>query len=453
MRHRNTLISLATAFLLGMVTTVTVANDEDATMQAEEKELQAQLEAEYQKAVALAEQERLSAEASIEKAREQLERVSEQQKEVAKQHAKESAEARAAQQAEMAEMHEELNRARRQLQETQREIARVNREVSRARAEERHATRFTYTISDRPVIGVILGDADDVGVEVLGVSPDGPSERAGIKQGDVIVAIGGEVLAALEESENASDALRVVMSDVKADEPLTVTIERADKTIDLTVVPEVREPRAWHTVTRIPSAPHAVVAPAAPGDPAKVVTIERIVVPEIDTGEIAEQIAKIRVQVDERRELLEKGVLAPVDSQYEFEFHDMSEMGNFALHDANIWFGLPMTQGLRLAEIDAGLGEYFKTDRGVLVLKAKADNELQLESGDVILQVGDTEVNSPAEFMRALRGFESGDEVEIDIKRKRKNRTLNTIMPENRIGFFNSGTDGVHSFKFSAHDE
>ena len=446
MKHRNTLISLASAFLLGMATTVTAATDEEAAIQAEKKELQAQLEAEYQKAVSLAKQERLAAEASIEKAREQLQRVSEQQGEVAR----ENAEARAAQQAEMAKMHEELNHARRQLQETQREIARVNREVSRARSQERHATRFTYTTTDRPVIGVILGDADDVGIKVLGVSPDGPSERAGIKQGDVIVAVGGQVLAAIEESDNARDGLRIAMSDIKADEPLTITVEREDKTMDLTVVPEIREPRTWHTVARFPSAPHVVVPPGAPEDPARVVTIERIVVPEIDTDEISKQIAKIRVEVDERRALLDTGVLAPVDGQYEFEFHDMSEMGNFALHDANVWFGLPMAQGLQLAEIDTGLGEYFKTDRGVLVLKARTDNELQLESGDVILQVGDTEVNSPAEFMRALRGFESGDEVEIDIKRKRKNKTLKAIMPENRMSFFKSDNDEIHSFKITS---
>jgi hypothetical protein len=243
------------------------------------------------------------------------------------------------------------------------------------------------------------------------------------------------------------------MSDIKVDEPLTITVERADITLDLTVVPEVREPMTWHTVTRLPSAPRVAVAPGAPDDPSKVVTIERIVIPEIDTKGISEQIERIRVEVDERRALLDKGVIAPVDGQYEFEFHDMSDVGNFALHDANVWFGLPMAAGLRLAEINDGLGEYFKTDRGVLVLKAKDDNELQLESGDVILQVGDTEVNSPAEFMRALRGFEPGDELVMDIKRNRKNRTLKTLMPEKSTSYFNSLNNKLHSFTITTHPE
>ena len=150
---------------------------------------------------------------------------------------------------------------------------------------------------------------------------------------------------------------------------------------------------------------------------------------------LAEQIEQIRIGVAERGRLLAHREPLPHD-EYEFEFHDMSDLGDRVLHQANVWFGLPMTQGLKLAEIDPGLGEYFKTDRGVLVLKAKSDNDLQLESGDVILQVGDTEVNSPAEFMRALREVESGEELTIDIKRNRKDKTLKTTMPEKQFSYF-----------------
>ena len=179
------------------------------------------------------------------------------------------------------------------------------------------------------------------------------------------------------------------------------------------------------------------------------ISIERIEVPEIDTVEMTAQIEQMRTEIEKRRSLMEVHRVAPVDGEFEFEFHEMSEMGNDALHDANIWFGLPMAQGLQLAEIEPGLGEYFKTDRGVLVLKARQDNDLKLESGDVILQVGDTEVNSPAEFMRALRGFQSGDEFEIDIKRKRKNHTLKTVMPESRTGFFAPKDGETHTFTIS----
>ena len=439
MKYRNPLIVLSTILVLGLQGAAYAGADTESVENAAEAELQVQLEAEYKKALSQAEQQRQAAEASIEKAREQLTQASRQSEKATA----ESARTRATHEAEREKMHEELNHARRQLRETSREISRVNREVARAQAEQ-HTSRFVFRTSERPVIGVILGEADNVGIKVLGVSPDGPSERAGIQQGDVIVAMGGRVLASVDEEGNARSSLQVVMEDIQATEPVVVSVERGDQTLDLTVIPEVREPLTWNTVTRFPSAPRA------PDSPDRVVTVERIRVPQIDTEALAEHKEQIRVQVEERGALMEVARVAPIDGEYEFEFHEMSEMGDFALHDANVWFGLPMAQGLQLAEIDAGLGEYFKTDRGVLVLKAKADNDLQLESGDVILQVGGTEVNSPAEFMRALRDFDSGDEFELDIKRKRKDRTLKMVMPKNWNSFIAPTFEKAHRIEITS---
>ena len=438
MKLRDPLIVLITFLLLGLSPPATAGPGEEKAEQAAKAELQAQLESDYKEALAQVEKQRHEAEATMEKAREQLQLAS-RQKESSEE---EQTKARAAQTAEMARMHEELNHARRELQETSREIARVNREVARARARG-ESSSYVYRTHERPILGVILGESNEVGVEVLGVSPDGPSERAGIEQGDFIIALGGRVLAATDESGNALSGLNIALQDLKAGEPVIVSLERDDKTIELSVVPEVREPLGWHTITRFPSAPES------PESPGRVVRVERIVVPEIDTEALAEQIEQIRIEVDDRRRLME--IREPTHHEYEIELHDMSELGNLALHETNIWFGLPMTQGLKLAEIDADLGAYFKTDRGVLVLKAKADNDLQLKSGDVILKVGDTDVNSPSEFMRTLREFEEGQELQINIKRDRKDKTLETVMPENRLSFISPMINQSHSFKFNHH--
>lgn len=449
MKYPNILVVLAASLLLGTAGLAGASTDDDSASLAEEAELQARLEAEYEKAMSAAEKQRLAAEASVEKAREQLQLVAEQ-KELS---AVQSEEARARYEAEMSKMHEELNQTHRQLQETTREIARVNREIARTRAT-RHATdHIALRTSERPVIGVILGDADARGVEILGVSPDGPSEKAGIQKGDRIVAVDGRVLTELAETGDAREGLRIAMRDIKADEPLSVSVERGKKTIDLSVVPEVREPMSWQSVTRFPTAPRAPrspTAPQAPTAPDKVIRVERIVVPEIDTVEMTMQIEQMRAEIEKRRALREAGRVETDERELEIELHEMSELGNLALQGANVWFALPMTQGLKLAEIDPGLGEYFKTDRGVLVLKAKAGNDLQLKSGDVILQVGDTEVNSPAEFMRALRGFNSGDELVMNIKRNRKDRSLKTVMPEGRTSFLLPGQDGTHTFTITS---
>lgn len=447
MKFRNTLIGSSAALLLCMGSVAYAATDDESATKAREAELQARLEAEYKQALSAAEQQRLAAEASIEKAREQLQRAS-RQKELS---AREFGEVQAVREAEMAKMHEELNQARRQLQETSREIARVNREVARARSD-RHAASFVIRTSARPVIGVILGDADEEGVKVLGVSPDGPSERAGIRQGDVIVAVDGRKLTTLDESDDAKEGLHKALHDIKADEPVIISVRREDETVDLNVVPEIREPLTWQTITRFPSAPSAPASaglPATPAPPEQVITVEHIVVPEIDTSALSAQIEQMRTEIEKRRALGEAGRFAHTDGEWEIEFDELSELGNLALQDAGVWFGLPMAQGLQLAEVDPGLGEYFKTDRGVLVLKARTDNDLQLKSGDVILQVGDTEVNTPAEFMRALRGFDSGDELVMGIKRNRKDRTLKTVMPENRSSFFSPLNGKSHTINIT----
>ena len=450
MKYRNTLMVIAVALLFSSATMAGESPDNEAATKAEEAALQAKLKAEYEKALSAAEQQRLAAETAVEKAREQLQLATEQ-KELS---AMQSDEARALYEAEMSEMHEELNHTHRQLQQTTREIARVNREVARARTGG-HSASYVFRSSERPVIGVIIGDSDSKGVEILGVSPDGPSDRAGIKQGDIIVAAGGRVLSEIDEEGDAGNGLRIAMRDIKPDEPLVITVERDEKALDLTVVPEIREPLSWQSVVRFPTAP---VSPKPPGAPRAVIapessiTIERMVVPEINSAEMAQKIEQMRSEIEKRRAVIEVSRVAPVDGEWEIELHELSELGNFALQDANVWFGLPMAQGLQLAEVDPGLGEYFKTDRGVLVLKARTDNDLQLESGDVILQVGDTKVNSPAEFMRALRGINSGDELVMDIKRHRKDRTLKTVMPQGRTSFYFPGVGETRTFTITSSD-
>jgi len=467
MKIRFIPVMVSAAFLICASNFASASTEDEAREKAAEQQQQQQLEAEYQKAMSEAEKQRQKAEASLQNARAQLEQVN-RQRELSE---KEKTEARAAREAEMAKMNEDLDRARRELQETSRELARVNREIARERSRQ-HATSFVFRTSEKPVIGVILGPADNGGVEILGVSPDGPSDRGGVKKGDIIVAVDGRKLTAIGGAQDSRDSLRIALKDIEAEKPVVISVERAGKPLDLTVVPEVREPLTWQTITRFqsapeapsvpsapdsPSAPGTPAAPAAPSAPAaageKVYTIEHIVVPEIDTEALSAQIDRMRVDIDKRRAVSEALRAAPADGAWDIEFDELSELGSIALQDADVWFGLPLAQGLQLAEVDAGLGEYFKTDRGVLVLKARTDNQLQLKPGDVVLKVGETQVNTPAEFMRALRGFDAGDELVMAIKRDRKDRTLKTVMPDNRNSFLFPIGETAFSYGFTASDE
>jgi C-terminal processing protease CtpA/Prc len=404
----------------------------NAAAEATEQAERAELEARYQDALQAAEAERARAEQSLERARAEMAAVARAR---AQQEA-ELGQARQQRDQELARMREELSRSHNELRKASREVARAYREIGRESAPQVRMAN----LGDRAVIGVILGETTDTGVQVIGVSPDGPAERAGVQQGDVIIGMRGQNLVDSNETSSPRAAVYEVMSGVEDGEELQLTLERNDGVIDVFVVAEKREPLVWQSVVRLPSAPHAPDGhPAAVPGVARIV-IEDIQIPEIDHEALAEQVEKITREVKQRHIVVTGDdasfAHAPEhDAEYSFEIHSISDFGDDALHEANLWFGLPAASGLELTAINPGLGEYFNTDKGVLVLKAREDNGLQLKSGDVVLSVGDATVEKPADLMRALRDLDTGSEVEIKIKRNKRNRTLDVVMPENRLGF------------------
>lgn len=360
---------------------------------------------------------------------------------------------RAAQREEMERIQEELSRTHRELREATREIARAHREVAR-NADVQRVVR-EVNLGERAVIGVVLGPETPEGVKVVGVSPGGPAERAGLQAGDVIVSIRGEPLSTAE-GKAGRETLYRVMGETESGETLAVVVDRNGESWTFDVTAERREPASWQTLIRIPEAPvvagvagTALVAPAAPGAPPVVVEhIERIEVPDIDEEALNERLHEISENMKTQKFLF----VTPEGGEYEFngdfqfpesfdvEIKGYSELAEQAMREANVWFGLPQAEGLEFARINEGLGAYFRTDRGVLVLDARADNAYRLEAGDVILDVNAKAVNSPADLMRALREIEPGSEVSLAIKRDRKDKTLKVTMPENRLG---------HAWRFS----
>jgi C-terminal processing protease CtpA/Prc len=404
-----------------LLTISTLAADENATGDR----AQEQAGAKYQ--IMLEEAERARKEAVV--ARREATVAATAAREVARELSRESArqgseqlkQERAVHEKGMAQAREELSRAHRELREASREIARAHRDLSRS-VEEIDINVEIHT-GDRAVIGVVLGRESDGGVEIIGVSPDGPAERAGLQQGDVLTSIRGIELG---NNNEGRQSVFQVMKEVGDGEELDVVIARGGQTIEYVVVAEHREPRSLQSVIRIPD-----VQVVADVNQPRHVIIERIEVPDINEEELAVQLAELseRLEATNYMFISKDGT----DTRH-IEIEEFSTFGENAMNEASLWFGLPHAHGLQLATINEGLGSYFKTDRGVLVLTARDDNSYQLLPGDVILSIASTPVNSPSDMMRTLRDIDAGAEIEIEIKRDRRDKTLIVVMPENRLG-------------------
>lgn len=422
--------SLTVLTLACLVTAITTllsadvrASDTGAT-EASQPLSQPLSQAEYEAMVEAAEVARMEAQEAAGQAREmsrQRTELAEEKMQATREQREELAQQSVLQKEEAARMREELSRTHRELREVSREVARAHRELSMLEDQE-HQLRL-INLGDRAVIGVILGPETPNGVQLMGVSPDGPAERAGLQQGDILMSISGVDLA-----DHGRAAINEVMNEVSAGEELLISMIRDDEIRELTVTAELREPRAWQSLIRIPE-----VDDAATDSPRMV--IKHIEIPEIDEVALAAEIAEMEKKVQEMEYVFitEDGEHHSSTGDFEIEFQEISRMGEHAMREANVWFGMPHAQGFELSAVNPGLGEYFNTDRGVLVIKAREDNDYTLQSGDVVLEINSILVDTPADMMRALRAIASGSEIEMEIKRDRRSVSLTVVMPENRF--------------------
>jgi S1-C subfamily serine protease len=84
---------------------------------------------------------------------------------------------------------------------------------------------------------------------------------------------------------------------------------------------------------------------------------------------------------------------------------------------------------LELAPLSPGLGRYFGTDRGVLVIRAPGEGSFKLQDGDVITAIGGHEPQSASDAQSILRSYPPGEHLTIAIRRDHKPLVLELSMP------------------------
>ena len=352
-----------------------------------------------------------------------------------------SADARRAQaEAAREQQAEQLEAARAQLRAAQNELRESQakmREAARAMAEAQRQSRVDreqivtsianlelLDFPNRAMIGVIMGTPNkENGLPIIGLSPGGPAEAAGIEKGDVIIGVNQQRFDT-SSNENSTRLLREQLGNTDPGDTVELQLLRGGEEITVQITTQAREPLTAHSMIHLPRAPDIAGK--------QLRFIERVVVPEIEGGEIEE---KLRV-IEEK---LSEGEWSMGSSRYnftlapgiEFNYEGFSDLANSAIDNTFVWYsGLEFVQGLQFAAMNDDLGLYFETSNGVLVLRAKNDNSLELRAGDVILEINGKVVGQPADVMRELRYVEDRSEVELIIMRERSPEVLRVSLPE-----------------------
>jgi hypothetical protein len=246
--------------------------------------------------------------------------------------------------------------------------------------------------SGRPRLGISIDPGQDAesdadGALVTSVMEDGPADEAGIQAGDVITRVDGVSLtssmgADAEASFDLDDSIPVqrllaVTRELEPGESVEVEYLR-DGQLQTTIV-EVRD----------------LSGPVWGGDGSAWP-------PSWDERRFREQ---MRSLTDGARAWQFRGQ-GDTPSEYRFPLDPGP--------DARL-FGRPgplYGDGLELAEVNPGLGEYFGTEEGVLVLDVDRRSALGLEPGDVVVRIGNRPVATPDRFRRILSSY--GDDEDID---------------------------------------
>ncbi len=147
----------------------------------------------------------------------------------------------------------QLEAAQQRLEQAAHEVARLSTQLSSTVMQE-----VMPLAGAGVIIGVQLESGGNTGARVRDVSPGGPAAEAGIRAGDIIVAVNGTSLHGPRSSHDVSEILR----DVKPDSRVPVRVLREGKPLEFTVTaragPRILE--AWPDLSDLD-----LVMPELPG--------------------------------------------------------------------------------------------------------------------------------------------------------------------------------------------
>lgn len=294
-----------------------------------------------------------------------------------------------AQSADLNDERREMDQLRDQMRELSRKMADLSQKVGDV-GPRAYAYRYLGN-PGRGMVGLVL-EPDEHGLRVKAVTPGSASDKAGIRNNDVIVAIDGKPTVG-DKNDGASRG--VSLGDLKVDQAVKLRVLRDGKTSEYTVKAERREPYGFTYAFKD--------------------DIELPKLNSIDAQAWSKEVQD-RVKAETDAAVRKAQVYTQAGKRLERSLGQMNLM--------TPWWGL------NLASLNPDLGGYFGTDKGVLVLSADDEDFKQLKSGDVLEQVAGTKIERPEDAFRLLREQKPGSQVKIDVLRQHKPMTLSLRAPD-----------------------
>jgi S1-C subfamily serine protease len=273
-----------------------------------------------------------------------------------------------------------------ELQTRMNDLARRMAELSVRMGDQASASALRYLADGkRGMLGIVLDD-DPAGLRVSGVTPVGPAQRAGIRDGDVITAIDGKPVRDGGDPELADHLV--------AGKPVDLSVLRDGRTLQFHATPQRFQAADWQALARTAQA-------AAQQSLAK-----------LDSPEFRKQLDRKIAQAMKQSEKARAEMARHWGEHFDFNGRLFAP-----------WWGL------NLASLNPQLGPYFGTDSGALVLSADDKSYPGLESGDVITTVNGQPVARPGDVMRALQALPADATAHLKILRHGRQVALALKVP------------------------
>jgi S1-C subfamily serine protease len=268
-----------------------------------------------------------------------------------------------------AEVEKKLEDARRRLDSAAREVAELSMSMSDFSVP--GARHFVTFGPPRAMLGINLGprgDEQSEGVAITSVSPGGAAESAGLKAGDVLLAIGDKQLKRTEDL-NTREVLLNALADVKPGEKVQLRYRRDNKVATATVTAQ--------TPDRLFAMPPMAV----------------------------------------------RG-----------KFGTTAAMPAFPMGPLGAMRAVGVFGSAELVPLTPKLGQYFGTDKGLLVVRAPADSRLKLEDGDVIVDIDGRTPANPGHAFRILGSYQPGEKLTLNVLRQKKKMSFDITVPDEPMG-------------------